>query len=190
MTGYLPTPHLAPLLALGLALLFGVADRLAGGSYIAAVQAWVSRQFAAHVSLIGTLLIDVANARSTFWAGLLLCAVLAAVHPSWAWFGLAWTVWRWDGWTAFGGDMDPASAPQALGLFLRHLLAAGVILASLATGHGVLMASLLVAIFALQATLLGVLLHEGEATWPGLNAVVEFTRGALFGFFVALILSQ
>jgi hypothetical protein len=189
-------------MALTLILLFALADRLAGGDYIAQLQAAIGREASAiQPRWLGVLVVEIANARSTFWASIALSALLALLGaltpfgPKLAVLALGFAAWRWEGWTVFGGQMDPKTQLQRFGLLERHMLALPAILPILiwlCAGHcveaGVFGAGALAA-FAIWATLVGCVLAAEEGQAPGLNTAIELLRGAGLGLAVALTLA-
>jgi hypothetical protein len=190
-------------MTLTLILLFALADRLAGGDYIARLQAIVAADAARWRAprWISVLAVEIVNARSTFWASIALAGLMALLGaltpfgPKLALLAIGFAAWRWEGWTVFGGQMDPKTQLQRIGLLERHLLALPAVLPILiwlCPAHrleaGFFGAGALAA-FAIWATLVGCILAAEERRAPGLNTPIELLRGAGLGLAVAVTLA-
>lgn len=183
---------------IGLAVMFALADRLAGGDYVTRTRAWLTTSLALDsptAPLVCRLLLAVINARSVAWATVALAAALALygaflpVGPKLAILALGFAGWRWDGWDATGAGIDPKGWRQAARLYLRHLFALPAVLPCVYLLHGhVFVGGLWLMLgFAPAATALGVLLAALETRIPRLNTAVELARGAILGAVLAAV---
>jgi hypothetical protein len=191
------------LLLAAFAVLFACADRLAGGDYIHDLQSIVAADAARWKTpkWISVLLVEIAFARSTFWAAVALAATFGLVGPvtpfgpKLALLAAGFAAWRWEGWTVFGGAIDPKTQMQRLGLFERHLLAVPAFLPFLIwidASHrvaAILGGVIFMTLFAVFATFLGAVLAAEEAHWAKANVYIEAIRGAGLGglVYVALL---
>ena len=93
-----------------------------------------------------------------------------------------WCVWREPKWALFGGSLAPKSDKEVVGTFLRHLLILPVALAAWGL-HPIhlAIAVVMLILWAMIATLLAVMNRIFADKGVDENAIVELSRGAIFG---------
>jgi hypothetical protein len=159
------------LMAVLIIILFGISDFVTGRDYFAR----------AHLP-----------GRSIWYVAPALATALYFTHPSLAWVGLAWGLWRGVlGWSSFGGRMDCRTASDAAKMLARDVAGMVFVIPALVYGaHAGLVASLAsMAAFCVFATAVNVWFGFEASRGHDVDPPVDALHGLGFGLALVSVLA-